>query len=693
MAALVQKELRGLAPLLLVCLVCMLVASALIGLDQYVGSRGKIERFELLTGETPEENLAAVAEKLRSLEEAAGEYGYANDNYGRTMQTYHYLLQHGIPEEHWGTMNTGNMLMGIGSSLPFLLAVPAALMGGLLVTRRRQAELDWQKVGQSKVLALISAVALLATALLVLVACFSWLFFGTAGLDYPVAVSTFADIGFDAFVVAARWQVIPLLFGYGIACALVLGFVSAAISLFCGHWVVGALLVGGASLSGLQLRWLLGLFTFLDANYVWLQMGSRGQLAGKLAVPIVLGTAGLVAAAVAFPRIAPTLTSRRREHSRRLVQRIFRSVRWRFMLLFILSGLLAVIGVFIALGLAFTLYRLDIFRDYFEQAYRVAGLPLIIGFGIALFIIFFFILTGRITLYLEEISQAVSQISRGNWSVQIPKRYNDELGELAENINTMSTQLAESREEERRAEQAKTELITSVSHDLRTPLTSILGYLDLIAESDPADSGEWQRYAGVARGKAQRLQRLIDGLFEYTRLAYGDLEINCRAISLDSLLRQLAEEFVPVLQQAKMEQSLHLPAGRVTVLADGDLLVRVFDNLYSNAIRYGQDAGQLNVSLQELDGQAVVQVENFGAPIPAEDLPHIFERLYRADKARSAGVGGAGLGLAIAKQIVELHQGSISARSDASSTVFAVCLPLLATEPPTTEAPQCEGDL
>lgn len=683
MASLVQKELRRLAPLLLGCLICLLIASMLIGMEQYIRARGKIGQLQALTDETREQNLAAVEEKLRNLQAVAGEYGYDNDNYGRTMQVYRYLLQRGIPEEHWGTMNTGSLLLNISSSLPFLLAVPAALIGGLLATRRSQPEPRWQTVGLSKLLALLCSLVLLSAALLTLVALLGGLVFGTAaqpfsatGLSYPHAVSSFGDVGFDAFVILARWQAILILLGYGTACGLVLGVASAAISLLSGHWLVGSLLAGGASLASLQLPWLTGLFTFLNANYVWLQAGSRGQLAGKLAVPIVLGAAGISVSALAFPRSAPAAVARRRLHSRRLAQRIFRSVRWRFILLFILSGLLAVIGVFIALGLAFTLYRLGILRRYFEDAYRAAGLPLIISFGISLFVVFFFLLTSRITLYLEEISQAVSQISRGDWSVQIPRRYNDELGELAENINSMSRQLAESREEERRAEQAKTELITSVSHDLRTPLTSILGYLDLIAESDPTDSGEWQRYAGVARGKAERLQRLIDGLFEYTRLAYGDLEINCRPISLDSLLRQLAEEFVPILQQAGMEQVLHLPAGKVTVLADGDLLVRVFDNLYSNAIRYGHDARKLNVSLQEEDGRAIVQVENFGSPIPEQDLPHIFERLYRADKARSARVGGAGLGLAIAKQIVELHQGSISVKSDADSTVFTVCVPL-----------------
>jgi signal transduction histidine kinase len=359
-----------------------------------------------------------------------------------------------------------------------------------------------------------------------------------------------------------------------------------------------------------------------------------------------------------------------------LLQRVIRSIRWRFILLFALSAGLAVVGVLITLPIMHQLHRSRLLRGLLEWLYEVAGLPLIVGYGFALFVLCFFLLTSRTTVYLEEISQVVSRIARGDWSVQVQERFHDELGDLAENINSLSRQLRLAREEEQRAEAAKNELITSVSHDLRTPMTSILGYLDLIVESEPDDSAQWQHYASIARQKAQRLQRLVDGLFEYTRLAYGGLEVQLQDISLSGLLRQLAEEFVPILQRANMQQELQLPEENVWVQADGDLLVRVFENLYSNAIRYGQSAGRMRVVLTTADRVAEVRVENYESPIPEQDLPHVFERLYRVDKSRSEQAGGAGLGLAIAKQIVELHHGQIAVESNQQVTAFIVTLPL-----------------
>lgn len=352
------------------------------------------------------------------------------------------------------------------------------------------------------------------------------------------------------------------------------------------------------------------------------------------------------------------------------------SLRWKMIFFFIASILLAVAGVFLLLLLALYLSAIsDFFRGVFNALrWSIGELPTMILTGCILFLIFFFTLTKGSIRYLEEISVALGQIAGGDFDIQIPKRSNDELGELAENINQMTRRLKQSIEEERNAERAKNELITSVSHDLRTPLTSILGYLDLIDSDQYRDEVELRYYVKIAYQKSQRLKKLIDDLFEFTRVSFGGMKAKPELIDLGELLEQLAEESVPLFREAGMEYRLSVPREKVIVLADGDLMVRVFENLISNGIRYGRTGKYLDLDLAKDGAWAVVRVANYGEPIPQGDLSHLFERFYRVEKSRSGETGGTGLGLAIAKSIIDLHQGRISAYNDPDRTVFEVRL-------------------
>lgn len=317
-------------------------------------------------------------------------------------------------------------------------------------------------------------------------------------------------------------------------------------------------------------------------------------------------------------------------------------------------------------------------RPLFLTLYQKVGLAAIFSItGIVCFVIYVVWLSWNTVAYMGQITKAVQQLSRGSFDVAIPVRTMDEIGDLAENINRMSRQLKSSITEERIAVQTKNELITNVSHDLRTPLTSIIGYLRLIEEDRYKDEVELRHYVNVAYEKSRRLGRMVEDLFEFTRVSLGDVKLVQMDINLVELLGQLSVEYSVQLQDVQMDIETIFSEDKIMVRGDGDKLMRVFENLLSNAIKYGKYGKRIDVTVRKELREAVVRIVNYGTPIPAMDLPYIFDRLYRVDKSRSDETGGTGLGLAIAKSIIELHKGSISVASDVHETAFEVRLPLV----------------
>lgn len=357
--------------------------------------------------------------------------------------------------------------------------------------------------------------------------------------------------------------------------------------------------------------------------------------------------------------------------------RIF-SIRWKIIFLFGISIFLSTASVLGLVQMVYALGRSD--RDgFFFQALKVLQrnigvVPLSLLAGFAFFVGFFFLLSRGSILYLEDISRALHEISLGKFDVRIRARSQDELGEVGDNIMQTAARLKRWMAEEKEAERSRNELITSVSHDLRTPLTSMLGYLELIEGDGTGEIAALRRHAGIAYKKSQQLKKLIDDLFEYTTVSHGTLHLRLERIDLKALLAQLAEEFVPILQAAGMEYRLALPEEDCFVTADGDLLVRVFQNLVSNAVRYGRSGKYVDLTILRTEAWLVGSVTNYGNPIAATDLAHIFERFYRAGIGDSEQTGCAGLGLAIAKNIVDHHHGTISASSNAEKTIFEVRL-------------------
>lgn len=271
--------------------------------------------------------------------------------------------------------------------------------------------------------------------------------------------------------------------------------------------------------------------------------------------------------------------------------------------------------------------------------------------------------------YLAEITRGLEEIANGQFDHQIPEIPGNKLGEVAISINQMSMQLKHSIAEERKAEKTKNDLITGVSHDLRTPLTSILGFLEVIEQDQYQDEVEMRYYVNIAYGKSLVLRRLIDELFEYTRINNG-MPLELCELDIAGLIRQLAEEFVPATENAGMEIRLNMQEGEFKIQADGGLLVRAYENIIANTIQYGQAGKYIDIDIAQDGDVLVVRIQNYGDPIPEMDLPFIFDRFYRVDSSRSKQTGGTGLGLAITKSIIEVHGGSITVHSSKKATSF-----------------------
>lgn len=231
----------------------------------------------------------------------------------------------------------------------------------------------------------------------------------------------------------------------------------------------------------------------------------------------------------------------------------------------------------------------------------------------------------------------------------------------------------------------RSDLVTYLAHDLKTPLTSVIGYLSLLDEVPDMPEAQRARYTGVALDKACRLERLVNEFFDITRYSLTHIELELAPVDLAGLLVQLADEFYPALAAhgnvarvtvAGTVRTVEDPGDPLVVTADAARLARVFGNLLRNAISYSDEGTPVEVGAVAGEGSVVVTVSDTGATIPSHKLRAIFDRFFRLDEARGSATGGAGLGLAIAREIVELHGGSISAASENGRTTFTVELPL-----------------
>lgn len=294
--------------------------------------------------------------------------------------------------------------------------------------------------------------------------------------------------------------------------------------------------------------------------------------------------------------------------------------------------------------------------------------------GICLFAVIFLFLQRRSLEYIRKIYEAVEKVSQGDLNTEIEVVGDDEFSSMAAGLNQMTRDIRSLMDKEREAERSKNELITNVAHDLRTPLTSIIGYLELLSNGTPMTPEMEKKYIDIAYTKAKRLEKLIEDLFGFTKLNYGKISMKVSKVDIIKLLSQLLEEFYPSFAEKNLVYELRSNVPAKVITADGNLLARLFDNLINNAIKYGAEGKKILVDVEADDAVVTVSVTNYGYVIPASELPFLFNKFYRVERSRSSATGGTGLGLAIAKNIVDMHGGDIRVASDLNGTVFTVRL-------------------
>lgn len=255
-------------------------------------------------------------------------------------------------------------------------------------------------------------------------------------------------------------------------------------------------------------------------------------------------------------------------------------------------------------------------------------------------------------------------------NLEIPGGLRGMSGELS----AIRERLVSQQEEVRRQEKRRQDLIAFLAHDLKTPLTSVLGYLQLLWDEPGLDAEQRAKYTGIALEKAKRLDELVGEFFDINTM---ELSLkNREPVQLSFLLEQLADEFYPLFVKKGLSCTPKIQP-HLVVEGDSDRLARVFDNVLRNAVSYSSQNSPVGLTARREQNWAVVSISNQGLAIPEGELSNIFQKFYRLDAARSTRSGGAGLGLAIAREIVELHGGTIQAESTGGQVTFVVHLPLL----------------
>lgn len=295
---------------------------------------------------------------------------------------------------------------------------------------------------------------------------------------------------------------------------------------------------------------------------------------------------------------------------------------------------------------------------------------------ICFFIIYFLLFIKRIVKDMTYISDRIIDIADGKSDEKIIIERQDEIGEIAGRINEMTEQINQLIKSERDALQSNKDLIACVAHDLRTPITSVKGYLDLALDTKHYDLEQRQKYVRIAQTKANRLEYLIHDLFNYTKLTSGEITLHRSKIDLVQLVEQMVEEFYPLFQEEELECTTKYNISYLEMNMDGELIARAVQNLLSNAIKYGKDGKHVYVELECLEQEVQIRVTNYGLVIPEESIKHLFDKFYRVERSRNVKSGGTGLGLNIAQEIVHLHGGRIQVTSGASGTCFTIALPL-----------------
>lgn len=312
---------------------------------------------------------------------------------------------------------------------------------------------------------------------------------------------------------------------------------------------------------------------------------------------------------------------------------------------------------------AYNLYH-ETFRKYMDWI-------LIIAIIVTFFVVFRIYLNW-FAKYFDEINKGIDTlIDEGKGEISL----SPELAVTEKKINTIKHTLEKRKLDAQLAEQRKNDLIVYLAHDLKTPLASVIGYLNLLHDERQISDELREKYLSISLGKAERLEDLINEFFEIAKFNLSNITLQYSRINLTRLLEMLIYEFQPMMKERNLNCKLCIKEDTM-LRCDANKIQRVFDNLLRNAVIYSYEGTEINISVTKQNGSILLLFTNHGDVIPEDKLERIFEQFYRLDAARNTSSGEAGLGLAIAKQIVELHHGTITAKSENEITAFKVILPL-----------------
>lgn len=292
---------------------------------------------------------------------------------------------------------------------------------------------------------------------------------------------------------------------------------------------------------------------------------------------------------------------------------------------------------------------------------------------LSVFLIILRIYLKGFTKYFNEINRGIDALIEENSGDVV---LSTELAATEKKINHIKHTLEQRKLAAELSEQRKNDLVVYLAHDLKTPLTSVIGYLTLLRDENKISEELREKYLSISLEKAEHLEDLINEFFEITRFNLSNITLEYSRVNLTRMLEQLTYEFKPMFLEKNLKCELEI-APDTMIKCDVNKMQRVFDNLLRNAVNYSFDDSTIHIAVKQNGENLCIQFTNCGNTIPQEKLERIFEQFYRLDTARSSRSGGAGLGLAIAKEIVELHNGTITAKSENEQIEFTVTLPLL----------------
>lgn len=313
------------------------------------------------------------------------------------------------------------------------------------------------------------------------------------------------------------------------------------------------------------------------------------------------------------------------------------------------------------------------FREFFYSItdLRTLIIPILIIWVIGTLVLLYRLLK-KVFGYIDEVGKATEDlVNKDVEYIELP----DELEEIQKRMNHLKRESEKNEKLAKENEEKKDELIVYLAHDIKTPLTSMIGYLSILDEIDDMPKKKQKNYISIALDKSYRLEDLINELFDVARFNSEKIVLEKEELNLNLMLEQIIDDFYPTLQEVNKSIKLNYDEP-ISINGDSDKLSRVFNNLIKNAISYSKEESEIVINLKKDNNNAIVEVINKGRQISKEKLSKIFDKFYRLDSARTSRTGGSGLGLAIAKDIIELHNGTIIAESNEEETTFRVTLPL-----------------